>query len=758
MDGGISLDSEGFLYGDFLVDELYKDYKWSSLLDARDESPDQILADAAPMMSPTSTLLSSKSSPLESSNSDSSSDDDSKKFTPCYEDMKPPSPIDWDNIMGESIPEALKIEDVDQFLQNTEPVKSIPSTTPVPNVRPPERNGPVVSIENGVIKIEGIKKEADDSSIWNLNSDDKITETNLPDAYFKVENEHSPQNKPKTTNKRPIIVRQKTCPSILKKPTTNNTLNKNIILSPDSTKTGKATLSNLPQTHMNGAIQIKVLPPKNNLLLRTPLLAQCDNANFIVQNAVVPNCELDTCSNPSLDFTNLTENEIRALKKHQRMIKNRESACQSRKKKKEYVNALEQQLSEAHQEIARLKLENRMLKDQLEKKSCRASRKMPRLNPTAFIPRKNVAVIFGMIFMVSLNWNSIPWNNKPVQVPRNMGAPASRHLLFTDEISSNIQPSEESYDRPVNQSTYTTDCQNSTLLLNDFININQTENIRIAGELNKWIGRGKTLNWTNNGPKRKIKMYNKKNEDGILESFKLFTKLNLDHNFLEFATNRFNNRPIKDRRLKKLRRNKDIEFPNSNVLNYDRVYNNYIDDGLNIDEFGEWSPLLQALHRRDDTFYVVGVGRGEHLLLPAVSHNATRPPKMVLILPARSGNDSLMNDDVTLMQIDCSVVNTTLVKLKSDALPESLRKNAEGINKDIVNERDESNNNNELHMKNSVNHKSSGNESNRPPQFMDAHIIHKPKLEKNVINFLFNKYDNKLSDHGTDKQEVETKN
>lgn len=33
-----------------------------------------------------------------------------------------------------------------------------------------------------------------------------------------------------------------------------------------------------------------------------------------------------------------------------------------------------------------------------------------------------------------------------------------------------------------------------------------------------------------------------------------------------------------------------------------------------------------------------------------------------------------MNDHVTLMQIDCSVVNTSLVKLKSDALPESFRK------------------------------------------------------------------------------------
>lgn len=37
-------------------------------------------------------------------------------------------------------------------------------------------------------------------------------------------------------------------------------------------------------------------------------------------------------------------------------------------------------------------------------------------------------------------------------------------------------------------------------------------------------------------------------------------------------------------------------------------------------------------------------------------------------------SDSIRNDHVTLMQIECSVVNTTLVQLKSDTLPESLRK------------------------------------------------------------------------------------
>lgn len=69
-----------FISGDNFLDELSKEYEWSSLLDATDATPGEILADVAPVLvPPISPVLSVKSSPTESSNSDSGSEDDFKK-------------------------------------------------------------------------------------------------------------------------------------------------------------------------------------------------------------------------------------------------------------------------------------------------------------------------------------------------------------------------------------------------------------------------------------------------------------------------------------------------------------------------------------------------------------------------------------------------------------------------------------------------------------------------------------------------------
>ncbi|CAH2100249.1 unnamed protein product [Euphydryas editha] len=668
MDTDILVENKEGLY-DFL-DQLTKEYTELSWLDVNDASPSEILADAGlvPAISPVQSI---KSSPNESSNSDSGSEDDSK-IGSCTSSARQSSqsPLDW-SFQNEPTNQ-LKPEDVDLFIQKPVPTETCSDESSI-SYTIPEKASPVMAIENGMIKV--VKKESDceQNVINSISNPYDVTSVHYQNSIYKVINENT-QNIIKKEDSQVQLVVEKKIPRILR--TTNSLLIKptNVVIPAESTKDGKISITPLTQnrpvqvTTSNG-YHIKKNPSPNNIVINPkPEIHKSTSVNQ--SNKEEPK------SPPIIDISQFSEAEIRALKKQQRMIKNRESACQSRQKKKEYVTALEQQLIEAHQEIARLRLENKLLRDQLESNG--RSRKIPRLDSSILIPKKNIAVIFAMVFMVSLNWNVLGWNTKSFSGPTSTHV-NSRHLLWAEE-NKDILSSD--YDTFINRSVDGIDCQNATL--NDFANINQTESIRIVGELKRWIGGGKTLNWTNTQKKHKFYLDEKQITGGLLDTYRLFNKLNLDSNLIDIPQQK-TVKSVRDKsRLRRLRRQaaaeKDI-FAESDMY-YERLYHKPLKkpaNKFNVDDFGEWNALLQALHRRDDTFYVVGVGKGEHLLLPAVTHNVTRPPKMALILPARSGNDSIMNDHVTLMQIDCSVVNTTLVKLKSDTLPESLRKsNDEG--------------------------------------------------------------------------------
>lgn len=91
-----------------------------------------------------------------------------------------------------------------------------------------------------------------------------------------------------------------------------------------------------------------------------------------------------------------------------------------------------------------------------------------------------------------------------------------------------------------------------------------------------------------------------------------------------------------------------------------------------------YAELIEQLRRQDDTFYVVSFS-GDHLLLPALAHNKTYRPKMSLMLPSSMGggggnaNGTSFGEYVTLMQIDCEVVNTSLIQIKQKLIPRHLR-------------------------------------------------------------------------------------
>lgn len=350
--------------------------------------------------------------------------------------------------------------------------------------------------------------------------------------------------------------------------------------------------------------------------------------------AAPPVVSVSLCAPSSDDDSKLSQRQ-------QRMIKNRESASLSRKKKKEYLLTLEARLKLALSENEALKSENGNLKRQLEGLLTENT-----VLKTTAPKRRAVCLMVVLVFLVfNLGPTSLfqggPGSRLDIVSTQHSG----RHLLgFSSEAESEVviepqtDPSEmaESFE------------DKALMVVKDPIflrrpppcqpPVNRTKCMELAHELRGWVHRHEVQQTKS----RRMSNSNQKSTRTILKTD--------GKEASEIVTVHY----TKTTAEKNAGRELQV---------YYAPYNTYSD-------------FFDELNRRPDTFYVVSFRR-DHLLLPATSHNKGQRPKMSVILPAMNINESIIRDKEfeVMMQIDCEVTDTRILHIRSSSIPPLLRVN-----------------------------------------------------------------------------------
>ncbi|XP_045353746.1 cyclic AMP-dependent transcription factor ATF-6 beta isoform X8 [Leopardus geoffroyi] len=349
------------------------------------------------------------------------------------------------------------------------------------------------------------------------------------------------------------------------------------------------------------------------------------------------------------------EVDAKLLKRQQRMIKNRESACQSRKKKKEYLQGLEARLQAVLADNQQLRRENAALRRRLEALLAENSElKLGSGN------RKVVCIMVFLLF-IAFNFGPVSISDPPPAPisPRMSGEEPRprRHLLefSAQEPVHGVEPlqgsslgPEEPQPSPPGRPSF----RNLTafpggsakeLLLRDLDQLflssdcrhfNRTESLRLADELSGWVQRHQR-------GRRKIPQRAQEKQSQLWKK----------------------SPPVKAVPTQ------PPGPPERDSVGQLQLYRH---PDRSQPEF------LDAIDRREDTFYVVSFRR-DHLLLPAISHNKTSRPKMSLVMPAMAPNETLSGrgapgDYEEMMQIECEVMDTRVIHIKTSTVPPSLRK------------------------------------------------------------------------------------
>lgn len=381
----------------------------------------------------------------------------------------------------------------------------------------------------------------------------------------------------------------------------------------------------------------------------SPSMPHCSSPSAPQSKPIVPATAAALPGNIGSDI------DMKVLKRQQRMIKNRESACQSRKKKKEYLQNLETQLRDAQQENERLRKENHTLRLRLAGKEATESGS-----------NKRAVCVMILFLFITFTFGPVSLKERSLEAELQEAAMplTGRHLLEFEgsqmRRNRRMEKKTEPEDRGEEEEWRRTEAEKEEALAYQFRNqsgvfsdvkdlllqdidryfsssdcrqFNRSESLRLADELRGWVHRHQ-INRKSDGKPKAVK------------KTKIAQKA--QHKKMNFS------------RYLPIQTHRSIESQ-LQVLPGPEI---------------SYSDFLDAIDRREDTFYLVSFRR-DHLLLPAISHNKTTRPKMSLVMPAMAINDSVYNASQSgyemMMQVDCEVMDTRIIPIKSSVVPPSLR-------------------------------------------------------------------------------------